>query len=183
MLFRSVYYEISERQSGNELIFIRFVNPTAGVWKIRVFKESNADKTYNMWLPIHNFIKESTKFLRSNPDTTITAPGYVRRATTLGAYDHVIGSLYTYSSHGFAIEGFVKPDIVAPGVNVYGPGLDNKFVTKSGTSVAAAHAAGAVALLFEWAIIQGNEVTMSGFKVNRFLVRDLSVYSGFSRAQ
>lgn len=166
-----IYYEISEKQSGNELILIRFINLTAGIWRIRVFPGSATDSQYNMWLPIHNFIKDSTKFLRSNPDTTITSPGYVRQATTIGAYDHIIGSLYIYSSHGFAVDGSVKPDIVAPGVNVFGPTINNQFTTRSGTSVAAAHTAGAVALLFEWAIIQGNDITLSGYKVNRYLVR------------
>ena len=46
----------------------------------------------------------------------------------------------------------VKPDLAAPGVNVFGPGLRNRFVTKSGTSVAAAHSAGSLALFLQWNI-------------------------------
>jgi hypothetical protein len=166
-----VYYELSERQSGNELILIRLEDPTPGIWKIRVYPGSELDRQYNMWLPIQNFIKESTYFLKSNPDSTITAPGYVRRATTLGAYNHITNSLYLNSSHGYSIEGYIKPDLVAPGVDVYGPGLNNTFTNKSGTSIAAGLAAGCVALLFEWGIVLENDITMSGFKVNRFLIR------------
>ncbi|WP_455716430.1 S8 family peptidase [Anaerosporobacter sp.] len=166
-----VYYELAELQSGNELVLIRLENPTPGIWKIRVFPGSESDRQYNMWLPIHDFIKPSTNFLKSNPDTTITAPGYVRRATTLGAYNHVTNSLYLNSGHGYSVEGDIKPDLVAPGVDVYGPGLNNTFTNRSGTSISAALAAGCVALLFEWGITLENDITMSGFKVNRFLIR------------
>lgn len=166
-----VYYELSEQQSGNELVLIRLEDPTPGIWKIRVYPGSELDRQYNMWLPIQDFIKPSTYFLKSNPDTTITAPGYVRRATTLGAYNHVTNSLYLNSGHGYSVEGDIKPDLVAPGVDVYGPGLNNTFTTRSGTSISAALTAGCIALLFEWGIVLGNDITMSGFKVNRFLVR------------
>lgn len=166
-----VYYELSESQTGNELILIRLEDPTPGIWKIRVYPGSELDREYNMWLPIQDFIKPSTYFLKSNPDTTITAPGYVRRATTLGAYNHVTNSLYLNSGHGYSVEGYIKPDLVAPGVDVYGPGLNNTFTTRSGTSIAAALTAGCIALLFEWGIVLDNDITMSGFKVNRFLVR------------
>lgn len=166
-----VYYELSEKQSGNELIVIRLVNPTPGIWKVRVFPGGNGDRRYNMWLPIHDFIKDQTKFLRPNPETTITSPGYTRRATTMGAYNHITDSLYVNSGHGFAAEGFVKPDLVAPGVDVYGPAENGGYTTKSGTSISTALAAGSIALLLEWGIVLENDISMSGFKINRFLVR------------
>ena len=46
----------------------------------------------------------------------------------------------------------MKPDLAAPGVNVTGPGLRNRFVMRSGTSVAAAHSAGIMALFLQWNI-------------------------------
>lgn len=166
-----VYYEVSEKQTGNELILIRLVTPTPGIWKVRVFPGDNDDRNYNMWLPINEFIKNQTYFLKPNPDTTITSPGYARRATTMGAYNHITNSLYVNSGHGYAVEGFVKPDLVAPGVDVYGPTGDGRFSTMSGTSISAALAAGSVALLFEWGFVLENDISMSGFKINRFLIR------------
>lgn len=166
-----VYYEIAERQSGNELILIRLVTPTPGIWKIRVFKGDDGNANYNMWLPIHDFIKDQTKFLKPDPETTITSPGYTRRATTMGAYNHVTNSLYLNSGRGYTAEGFVKPDMVAPGVEVYGPVENGRYITMTGTSISAALTAGTVALLLEWGIVLGNDVTMSGFKINRYLIR------------
>lgn len=166
-----VYYELSEGQSGNELILIRFVTPTPGIWKVRVYRGGDGDENYNMWLPIHDFIKDQTYFLQPNPEITITSPGYARRATTMGAYNHITDSLYINSGHGFSAEGFVKPDLVAPGVEVYGPGENGRYRSLSGTSISAALTAGSVALLLEWGIILENDISMSGFKINRFLVR------------
>ena len=166
-----IYYELSEMQSGNELILIRLVAPTAGIWKVRVYRGSDVDVNYNMWLPIHDFIKDETYFLQPDPEITITSPGYVRRATTLGAYNHITDSLYVNSGHGFSAEGFVKPDLVAPGVEVYGPAGNDRYASMSGTSISAALTAGSVALLLEWGIVLENDVSMSGFKINRFLVR------------
>uniref|UniRef100_UPI0038B9C7C0 S8 family peptidase n=1 Tax=Anaerosporobacter faecicola TaxID=2718714 RepID=UPI0038B9C7C0 len=166
-----VYYELSERQSGNELIFFRFQAPTPGIWKIRVYRGTDLDVKYHMWLPIQQFIQESTFFLRSNPFQTITSPGYVRRATTVGAFNHVTGSLYINSGRGFSVTGVIKPDIVAPGVEVYGPTLGQGYGNFSGTSVSAAMTVGCAALLFDWGITQNNDITMSGFKVDGFLIR------------
>lgn len=166
-----VYYELSEMQSGNELILIRFVNPTPGIWKVRVYRDTNVNDNYNMWLPIHDFIKDQTYFLQPNPETTITSPGYVRRATTLGAYNHITDSLYVNSGHGFSAEGDVKPDLVAPGVEVYGPAGDGRYKSMTGTSISAALTAGCVALLLEWGIVLENDISMSGFKIKRFLIR------------
>lgn len=52
------------------------------------------------------------------------------------------GGLYLDSGRGFTLSGEVKPDFCAPAVNVYGPGLRNRFVTMTGTSAAAAITAG-----------------------------------------
>lgn len=136
-----------------------------------MFPGGNGDRRYNMWLPIHDFIEDQTKFLRPNPETTITSPGYTRRATTMGAYNHITESLYVNSGHGFAAEGFVKPDLVAPGVDVYGPAENGGYTTKSGTSISTALAAGSIALLLEWGIVLENDISLSGYKINRFLVR------------
>lgn len=166
-----IYYELSEGQSGNELILIRLVTPTSGIWKVRVYRGNDGEVNYNMWLPIHDFIKDQTYFLQPNPEITITSPGYARRATTMGAYNHITDSLYINSGHGFSAEGFVKPDLVAPGVEVYGPAGNDRYTSMSGTSISAALTAGSVALLLEWGIVLENDISMSGFKINRFLVR------------
>ncbi len=55
-----------------------------------------------------------------------------------------------FSSRGPAYQRLLKPDLIAPGVGVLSAGLDaDKYVSLSGSSVAAAHVAGAAAALLQ----------------------------------
>lgn len=56
-------------------------------------------------------------------------------------------------------------------MNIYAPSVDGTFINASGTGIAAAYAAGTVALLLEWGIIRGNHLDMNGIDVNRILIR------------
>ena len=45
------------------------------------------------------------------------------------------------------------------------------MTTRTGTSVAAAHVAGAVANLLSWGIVEGHDITMSEAYIKAFLIR------------
>ena len=45
------------------------------------------------------------------------------------------------------------------------------MTTLTGTSVAAAHVAGAVANLFSWGIVEGHNISMSEASIKAFLIR------------
>lgn len=174
----TVHYGIAEYGSGSQYVFMRIKNPTAGIWKIRVYNTLFISGNYHIWLPIQGFITNETRFLDPNPDTTITEPGNAHSSLTVGAYNHYDGSIYIHSSRGYSRNDLVKPDLVAPGVNVYGPGLAVGYpepifpmVRQSGTSVAAAHAAGAVANLMTWGIVNQNRLNMSMAVIKAILIR------------
>ena len=59
----------------------------------------------------------------------------------------------------------------APAVNVYGPGLRNRFVTMTGTSAAAAITAGACAQIMEWGLVKRNQIFMSSADIKNMLIR------------
>ena len=166
-----VNHRIVEAASGGEVIFIRFADPVPGVWRIRVYGSNLLTRVFHMWLPIHGFISEGTQFLIPQPDNTVTTPGDAWSALCVGAYNHYNNSIYLYSGRGFTPSGMVVPDFCAPGVNVFGPGLRGRFTTRSGTSVAAAHACGAAALLLQWGIFRRGEYTMSTTQVRQYLIR------------
>ncbi len=142
--------EIVQTVSGHQLIFIRFSDPTPGSWKIRVYTDSFTSGNYHLWLPITGFSKPDVRFLRSNPDTTLTVPSASVSTITTAAYNAYDNSLFLNSSRGFTRTGQIKPDFASPGVNVSGPSLRNGFTTATGTSVAAAITAGACAQIVEW---------------------------------
>lgn len=142
--------EIVQTVSGQQFFFIRFSDPTPGSWKIRVYTDSFNNGNYHIWLPITGFSDPDVRFLRPNPDTTLTVPSASVSTMTTAAYNAYDNSLFLNSSRGFTRTGQIKPDFAAPGVNVFGPNLRGGFTTATGTSVAAAITAGACAQMVEW---------------------------------
>ncbi|MBQ8279002.1 MAG: S8 family peptidase [Roseburia sp.] len=167
----SVDYRIEAKRTGSLLIYMRFIRPRSGVWKIRVYPEEVVSGSYNMWLPLQQFTEGDVFFLRSNPDITINIPSSATQVISVGAYNATNRSMYPDSGRGFSTTGVVKPDFVAPGVNVYGPGARGNYIRQTGTSVAAAITAGAVAQVMQWAIVDRNAPTISNAGIKNMLIR------------
>ena len=167
----AVNYRVVESASGYEVIFMRFINPAQGIWKIHVYSLTNIVGRYNAWLPLKQFLSGDTYFLNSNPSTTLTEPGAAERVISVGAYNHITDASYAASGRGYTATGLVKPDFVAPGVDVYGVRAGGGYTTRTGTSVAAAHAAGAAALLLTWGVTDGNLPYMGTNEVKSVLIR------------
>ena len=167
----AVNYRVVESASGYEVIFMRFINPAQGIWKIHVYSLTNIVGRYNAWLPLKQFLSGDTYFLNSNPSTTLTEPGAAERVISVGAYNHITDASYVASGRGYTATGLVKPDFVAPGVDVYGVRAGGGYTTRTGTSVAAGHAAGAAALLLTWGVTDGNLPYMGTNEVKSVLIR------------
>jgi subtilisin family serine protease len=164
-------YQIVESQSGDQLILLRFRNPAPGIWKFNVYGRGDIQVGFHIWLPMQGFISDNTFFVRSDPYTTILSLGNAVSVLTVTAYNTEDDSLYLNASRGFTRVGDIKPEIAAPGVNVTSPTLDQGFSDATGTSVSAAHTAGVAALLLEWGIVRGNQVSMSTVEMKVFLIR------------
>ncbi len=164
-------YQNVESLSGNQLIFMRFINPTGGIWKINVHGLSGLSGEFDMWLPVTAFLTGDVHFVRPSPDTTLTQPATAFSVISAGAYDHLTGGIYIANGRGPTSDGRLKPDIVAPGVNVYGPSADGGYTYMTGTSVAAAHVAGAAALIFAWDIRSKPATYLSSTNLKTTLVR------------
>ena len=94
---------------------IRFQNPMEGIWRFRVYSAVNIDPSFNIWLPINNFLTEGTRFVRPDPYYTLTSPGNAIIPIVTTAYDYRSGGLYTYASRGFTLKGIINPTLAAPG--------------------------------------------------------------------
>lgn len=166
-----VDYFLVEDQSGAELIMMRFFNPPNGLWRIRVYGSGDTNKSFHAWLPISGFLSPETRFINPSPETTLTNPATAVIPMCVCAYDHYSNSLYIEGSRGFTAADDIKPDFVAPGVDVYGPGKASTFVRKSGTSVAAAHCAGCAALMLQWA--RDSDITrfINGNQIRNYFIR------------
>ena len=176
-----IYNSVIENASGAELILLRFTRPTAGIWTIRVYGRLNDE--YNIWLPAGELISNDTYFLNSNPDITVTEAGNAAEIKTVGAYDYRDGGVFVNSGRGYALNGTVKPDIVAPGVNVLGPkSADtlsegakadnrNQYIYMTGTSVAAAVTAGGASLITQWEERQANSYFVDTRGIKSLIIR------------
>lgn len=160
-------YSGAESATGSQLIMMRFQDPTPGIWKIRVHNALFIQGEYHIWLPAAGLLSENTFFLRPNPDTIITDPGNTAGVITAAAYNHRNNSIYLHSSRGYARLGTIKPDLAAPGVDVITP--DNQSAT--GTSIAAAHVAGAAANLLSWAVTGENDLGINTASAKSILIR------------
>ena len=167
----AVDYRIAGILDGSQVIYISFSKPTEGIWNIRVYQQSEISDTFHIWLPLEEFLTGEVFFVRSNPDTTLTVPSSAAAPMTVGAYDAKDNSIYLRSGRGFTASGLIKPDFVAPGVEVYGAAPGGMFVTRSGTSAATAVASGGVALMLEWSIVQGHYSTITGIAIKNSLIQ------------
>ena len=153
----TVYTQIADVSAGSQFIFMRFENPMSGIWRILIRNSLDIRETFHLWLPVRGFISDETYFLRPNPDTIITDPGNAQYPITVTAYDHTRNSIYIHASRGYSRSGQIKPDLAAPGVNILGASSSGRRLTRmSGTSISAAHLAGAAAILLSWGILDGN---------------------------
>lgn len=169
-------YRISGRERGDLLVFFRFSRPTQGIWLVFVYPENAITGEFHMWLPMQPLVGNDIRFIRPNPDTTVTTPGNTNASITAGGYDGLTGVRYLQSGRGFSGNGQVKPEFCAPAVEVFGTevgalGAEQRYVTRTGTSAAAAITAGAVALVLEWGLLRGNAPTMNSVEVKNFLIR------------
>lgn len=193
-----VEYLLFAYESGDECIQIRFDNPSVGIWNIRVFNENDATGFFDMWLPIRNFLPETTYFLKADPDVTLCDPSNNTNLISASYYNSSNRSVAINSSRGYTRLGYIKPDIASPGIDVYGPlpyvgnkypgteeerMLLTRFGYMNGSSGACAVTAGAAALLLEWGIVRKNDISMNTVKVQKYLIRgaDASGMSGVNR--
>ena len=171
-------YRIAGRQRGDLLIFFRFSNVVKGIWTLLIYPENAITGAFHIWLPIREETEDDITFIRPNPDTTLTAPSSARIPITVGGYNGLTDALYLESGRGFDALGGVKPDFVAPCVEVTGAGLRNNYVMYTGTSVAAAITAGASAQVLQWGVVQGNAPGMNSVEVKNTLIRGCRRDSG-----
>ncbi len=167
----NIDYVLLEQQTGDELILMRFVNPTEGIWRFRVYATGDLTANYNVWLPITSFLSSEVYFTEPDPDYTLTSPGNAVVPIIVTAYDHTNNSLYLSASRGYTRIDTINPNLAAPGVNLVVPGPNGTYTTASGTSLAAAHTAGVAAMILQWGISTGYYSMLDSVEIKNLLIR------------
>lgn len=167
----SVNYWLIESHSGEQLILMRFRNPSPGIWKFQVYSRGDLTGSYHIWLPMNGFISDLTYFVNPDRFTTVTSPGNAIAPITVTAYNPANDALYDQASRGYSRDNIIKPELAAPGVNVVVPTLAKGFATASGTGLAAAHTAGITAIMLEWGIVRGYYPEINSTVIKQYLIR------------
>lgn len=160
-IFQEVYVEFIPKDEYIE----------EGLWKFSITAGRIIDGRFDMWLN-GDRISNSTRFLRPVAETTLTIPSTSNKAISVGAYDPLNFSYADFSGRGFTrITNQVKPDIVAPGVDILAATVGGGSDRRTGTSFATPFVTGSAALMMEWGIIMGNDSYLYGEKVKAYLIK------------
>ena len=142
--------------SGNQELVIRIDDIKPGIWTIRLFPEIITTGEYDIYIPNQNLINLDTRFLDSNSYSTITLYASTENVITIGAYNDKTNSMWIGSSKGSMKGRIIKPDIVAPGVDIISPFINQSYNTSTGTVVSSSLVCGVLAIIMEYLSQQGD---------------------------
>ncbi len=146
----------------------RYIN--SGVWRIELIPRRIVTGNFDMWLPAGGVKNPNTRFLLPSEYTTLTVPSTAALAITVGAYNAYTDSYAPFSGRGYTRNLEIKPDIVAPGVNINSCAPGGGYAIRSGTSMATPFVTGSCALLMQWGIVQGNDPFLYAEKLKAYLI-------------
>jgi len=121
-----------------------------GLWRLQIRNKHEREQG-----EIHAWIERGAGVPSSfvnhvDEEMTLSIPGTAQSVITVGAVDAVIPITVGYfSSYGPTRDGRLKPEVAAPGVSIDAArgGTANDVRKEDGTSMAAPHVTGAIALL------------------------------------
>lgn len=208
MVFQEVYIDfIPEERIASIGFGVQADNYImAGIWTVELIPRNIVYGGYQFFLPGGSTRNEGTRFFRESPQVTLTVPSTASRVITVGAYDIYTGGVADFSGRGYVFRqllgnrsngvegGFeqgvadgvevptlidtVKPDLVAPGVDIETVSVRGGYTRVSGTSYATPMVAGAAALLMEWGIVRGNDPYLYGEKLKAYLIKGAKTIPG-----
>lgn len=167
----NVIYYFPENTTGDELILVVFNDLKPGIWKIVLYGDYIVNGKYDIWMPQRPISKPGTRFLSPTNAMTLTIPSTSGSVIATGYYDQSNNVLGPSSGIGYTRDNRIKPDLVSGGVEVLTTAVGGGTTIVTGASAAAAVLSGAVALLLQWGIVNGNEPKMYVEEIRSYLIR------------
>jgi subtilisin family serine protease len=166
-----VYSETNHPTNGDNLVRVvleRGEGRGTGLWELILRGDSVQCGDFDAWADRPNAVTVIGFRSHQSDASTITLPGNSRRVITVGGFisrpsrhentSEVVGGFAPGSSAGPTRDGRIKPDLAAPSSLIMAPRIrkdDSQqcYDLRSGTSMAAPHVTGVIALL--WGIWPG----------------------------
>ncbi|WP_291573665.1 S8 family peptidase [Clostridium sp. UBA4548] len=167
----NVIYYFPENTTGDELILVIFNDLKPGIWRIILYGDYIVNGKYDIWMPQRPIAKPGTRFLSPTNAMTLTIPSTSGSVIATGYYDQSNNVLGPSSGIGYTRDNRIKPDLVSGGVEVLTTAVGGGTTIVTGSSAAAAVLSGAVALLLQWGIVNGNDPKMYGEEIRNYLIR------------
>jgi subtilisin family serine protease len=158
----TLYHRRREPNTGqNHVDIFLYASAPAGTWSLRLRGDEVVDGRFHAWIERDAGGRHQSRFVSADasPHYTTNTIANSQLGIAVGAYDphNRDVSIGHFSSGGPTVDGRQKPELLAPGVRIRaarsasgdGLGSGKALTVKSGTSMAAPHVAGSVALLFQ----------------------------------
>ena len=159
---------------------------TSGIWQIILEPQRLTDGNVDLWLPSAGTLNPATRFYRPTADNTLTVPSSAGKIIAVGAYDSRSRIYAPFSGRGnppgrppLPALSQIRPDLVAPGVDIQTAAVGGGYTSVTGTSFATPFVSGAAAMLMQWGIIDGNDPYLYGEKVRAYLQRGAQRLPGY----
>lgn len=154
-------------------------NIQEGVWTIQLVSGQVSSGVVDIWLPVQGATTTELGFLNPSDLVTLTVPSTTDSVITVGAYDSISMTFAGFSGRGFTASGAVKPDLLAPGVDIDTAMVGGGYTRVTGTSFATPFVSSAAAMLMEYGIVRGNDSFLYGQKVKSYLIAGARAFVGY----
>lgn len=175
-----VNYEIIRGEGGNQMIYLRFLTPSPGIWRLNLTASGTSDSFFHLWLPAYGTLDADVRLLSPDPFTTVMGPGNCIHCFTVAANNTVNTATEGFSGRGYNFRNLVTPSIAAPGANLTAPSYIEGYRVFTGASASAALTAGCSALVLEWARSFTPPKNYGQSEIRTFLLRGADRPSGES---
>lgn len=180
-----VYYGLPSPYTVSQEIFLDFIPREnyveQGIWNLVIRPVQIIEGNVHLWLPGQAVVGESTAFLTPTEDTTLTIPSTASKVLSVGAFDARYLTMASFSGRGYTRnDQFVKPDVVAPGVDIMSTAPGGGYTMRSGTSMAAPYVSGMAARMMEEGIVEGKDPFLFGSKIIAFMHRMARPLPGYT---
>ncbi|NRT75489.1 S8 family peptidase [Clostridium beijerinckii] len=173
-----VNYYVPEEYTGDQLMRVRLLNITEGIWRFTLTGQSILNGRFNAWIPQEGVSVGGTRFISSDPYGTISNPASSEYTITAAAYNQLNNNVLDYSGIAFLEDYLNRIDVAAGGINALTVAPNNQTAIVNGTSVSAAILAGTCAMLFQWGIVEGNDPNIYSQTIKTYIQRGAVQRSG-----